>query len=251
MTAARYIEWAPTAGFERHVACLWAAQYADSGEPHVDRVLPDGCIDLLWMGGELVVAGPDTSSALVTPRPGARVVGVRFRPGVAPAVLGVPAPLLLDSRVDARDVLGERVEPLVDRVARAPSAHGAALILAAEVATWIRAAPCVDRLVERAVLDLRAPREDHTVAQLAAALGVSERQLRRRFVDALGYGPKTFERIMRLRRFVALAAGEGAPRLAELAAAAGYADQPHLTREVRALAGCGPAALVGYPVTAA
>jgi AraC-like DNA-binding protein len=41
------------------------------------------------------------------------------------------------------------------------------------------------------------------------------------------------------------------PGLAALAALAGYADQPHLTRECRTLTGCTPAALAGYPVTTA
>ena len=39
--------------------------------------------------------------------------------------------------------------------------------------------------------------------------GVSERQLRRRFVDAVGYGPKTLARVLRFQRFLALARGRG------------------------------------------
>jgi AraC-like DNA-binding protein len=50
-------------------------------------------------------------------------------------------------------------------------------------------------------------------------------------------GPKTFQRIGRLQRFLELAAAAPGRGLAELAAEAGYADQPHLSREARALAG--------------
>ncbi|WP_326938482.1 helix-turn-helix domain-containing protein [Amycolatopsis rifamycinica] len=67
---------------------------------------------------------------------------------------------------------------------------------------------------------------------------VSERRLRRRFVQAVGYGPATYLRISRFQRAVALA-----PRvagLAALAAAAGYADQAHLSRDCRALTGLTP-----------
>ncbi len=72
----------------------------------------------------------------------------------------------------------------------------------------------------------------------AAALAVSERRLRRRFVQAVGYGPATYLRVSRFQRAVALA-----PRvanLAALAAAAGYADQAHLSRDCRALTGLTP-----------
>jgi AraC-like DNA-binding protein len=74
------------------------------------------------------------------------------------------------------------------------------------------------------------------------------RQLRRRCHAVVGYGPKTLQRVLRFRRFVArLDAGppngQDIHDLAALAALAGYADQAHLTRECRALAGLTPGAL--------
>jgi AraC-like DNA-binding protein len=80
------------------------------------------------------------------------------------------------------------------------------------------------------------------VAGLADRIGFSERHLRRRCVAALGYGPKTLDRILRFQCFRRLAARDGRLSLAELAAAAGYADQSHLTRECLRLAGETPAA---------
>ena len=74
------------------------------------------------------------------------------------------------------------------------------------------------------------------------------RQLRRRCHAAVGYGPKTLQRVLRFRRFVSridagLPSGQAAHDLAALAVQVGYADQAHLTRECRALAGLTPAAL--------
>jgi transcriptional regulator GlxA family with amidase domain len=73
------------------------------------------------------------------------------------------------------------------------------------------------------------------VVAVARAAGLSERQLLRRCQLALGYGPKTLARIVRFRAALALARS-GTP-FADLAAATGYADQAHLARDVRALAG--------------
>ncbi len=81
-------------------------------------------------------------------------------------------------------------------------------------------------------------------AATGAQPGIGDRQLRRRFADAVGYGPKTLQRILRFQRFLALAEREAAPDLARLALDAGYADQAHLTRETRRLAGIPPAALL-------
>ena len=74
--------------------------------------------------------------------------------------------------------------------------------------------------------------------------GVSGPQLHRRFRMAVGYGPKMFQRIARLRRLRALAASNAS--LSALAMDLGYADQAHMTREVATLAGISPAQLVAH-----
>jgi AraC-like DNA-binding protein len=215
----------------------------------VERIIPDGCIDVLFTEGELIIAGPDTQGVELPAEENRSFVGVRFRAGVGPAALKVPASTLADRRVLARDVLGNDVSRLTDELAAAASVREAALRLEMAAAGWLRTgAP--DGLITNAVSILRTPRADYTLTSLADTLGVSERQLRRRFVAAVGYGPKLLERVLRLRRFIAAARGK-TMGLAALALEAGYADQPHLTRECRELTGITPTQLLGYPVTAA
>ncbi|MEU5830475.1 helix-turn-helix domain-containing protein, partial [Micromonospora tulbaghiae] len=81
-----------------------------------------------------------------------------------------------------------------------------------------------------------------TVAATAAEVGLGPRALHRRSRALFGYGPKTLARILRMRRALDLAR-TGAP-LAEVAVRSGYADQAHLTREVRELAGVPPTRLL-------
>src|SRR5947209_5407112 len=99
-----YHEWPVDAPLRPYVACIWAGEFADDGEPFTDRVLPDGCIDIVWLQDRLVVAGPDTRAMPLERAPGAQFVGVRFRPGVAPCFLGVPSSDLLDTRVEAAEL---------------------------------------------------------------------------------------------------------------------------------------------------
>ena len=80
------------------------------------------------------------------------------------------------------------------------------------------------------------------VGAVAAEVGLGDRALHRRCRHLFGYGPKTLARILRMRRALALARA-GTP-LAEVAAHAGYADQAHLTRDVRDLAGVPPGVLL-------
>src|SRR6266545_593075 len=84
-----------------------------------------------------------------------------------------------------------------------------------------------------------------SVLGLSGATGLSERQIHRRCMAAFGYGAAVLARILRLRRALQLARShEGPLRLAELAATAGYFDQPHLAHEVRAIMGTTPTRLL-------
>jgi hypothetical protein len=83
------------------------------------RVLPDGCMDLIWMRHEVVVAGPDTQSYAVTGSMGERYVGVRFPPGVLPTLLGVLAADLRNARAPLPEVTADpRTRLLAERVAK-------------------------------------------------------------------------------------------------------------------------------------
>jgi AraC-like DNA-binding protein len=209
------------------VACTWE-QVTTTGQEQ--RIVPDACVDLIWAGERLSIAGPDTRSRVVRLQPSSRLVGVRLRPGVAGAVLGLPASELCDLSPDAGDVLGRDVSAaLLDALESGQDPH-ALLLRAVE----LRGPAEPDPLVLAAVRALARPRAG--VGAVAAELGVSARQLQRRIGDAVGYGPKVLQRVLRFRRLQALAP---AP-LVELALDAGYADQAHMTAEVRQLAGLSP-----------
>jgi AraC-like DNA-binding protein len=200
-------------------------------------VLPDGCVDLIWRAGELLIAGPDRGANPTPVRPGETILGVRLRPGVAGTVLGMPASEVLDGRFPLGEVLGEGAEVLGESDERTVFEH-----LEELVSSRLRDAH-PDPLVLAASRRLGFP--GSRVEWLADALGISERQLRRRFHDSVGYGPKTLDRVLRFRRFLARAPGVAAGELdlARLAADLGYADQSHLTRDCERLSGMTPARL--------
>lgn len=198
------------------------------------RVLPDGCLDLLWWGERLVVAGPDTTAYVAAPT--GRVTGLRFAPGVGPRVLGVPASELRDRRVPL-DALwsSAEVRRLTDRVATARDPLDVLEPVAGRRLAGSPADP-----VSTAIA--RYLGEGASVAEVARAVGLGERQLHRRSLLAFGYGPKTLARILRLGRALVLARS-GVPA-GDCAQRTGFADQAHLARDVRALTGTTLTALV-------
>jgi AraC-like DNA-binding protein len=203
------------------------------------RVLPDACADIVWRSGEgASVAGPDTAAWLSRPGAGELLLGARLLPGAGGAALGVPLIALRDQRVPLAELVRGRAGGL-DAGADPRAAFQSLLALTGSL---VRSRP-PDRAVQAAVVRLLDPSQ--RVEQLAGELGFSERQLRRRFHEAVGYGPKTLQRVLRLRRFLARASIGGSDvGLASAAFAAGYADQSHLGRECRALTGLSPRELV-------
>ncbi|MEU7139798.1 helix-turn-helix transcriptional regulator [Nocardia sp. NPDC046473] len=198
----------------------------DAGSP----VLPDGCIDLLWVGGRLLVAGPDTRAYRPVVAVGTRYVGLRFFPGTAPALLGVPADELRDQRIELADVWSSRtVRRLSEQLGEADDPVSAleriALRRVEEVAP-------PDPVLRRVVAALDA---GWSVGATAEAAGLNTRLLHRRSLAAFGYGPKTLARVLRMQR--ALAAARRGMSFADTAASTGFADQAHLAREVRDLTG--------------
>ena len=174
------------------------------------------------------------------------MIGVRFRPAAGGPALGLPLSEIRDQRVDLADLLPPAARQLP--AALSPDlAPAAAVKKVLDIAgTLVRGGTC-DQAVAHAAGLLRDPAA--RFEQVAAVVGVSERQLRRRFHAAVGYGPKTLQRVYRFRRFVQRADELRADEtreswdLATVALDAGYADQAHLTRECVALSGLTPAAL--------
>jgi AraC-like DNA-binding protein len=209
------------------LACLWVRVTGEDRGP----VLPDACSDLIWKAGRgAFVAGPDTGPVTVGAEAGSVFVGARFRPGAGGAALGLPLSELRDLHVDLAELDPALAERLPGDLAPAE-----ALRRIAEIACT---APRADAAIAEAARRLAHPRT--RVETLADDLGLSERQLRRRCHAAAGYGPKTLQRVLRFRRFLAARDDD----LARAALDAGYADQSHLTRECTRLAGRPPAALL-------
>jgi AraC-like DNA-binding protein len=198
------------------------------GEPV--RVLPDGCMDLLWSDGTVVIAGPDTEAHVFAPRPGATMTGLRFAPGFAPNVIGAPASAFVDQRVPLSEVMPASVVRKLEDELDGHHDPGTAL---EAFARGVAGTPLTrDTLIDAIVARVRRAMP---VGRIADDLGLSTRHLHRRCLDAFGYGPKTLARVLRMVHALDLAR-RGVP-FADTAASAGYADQAHLSRDVKQLAG--------------
>ena len=168
--------------------------------------------------------------------------GVQFdlEPPAVRRLLGVPAGELRERTVALEALLGADAARLAERLHDAPDAPARFAVLDEVLLRRVsRAGPPVRPDVERAWTLMRASGGRLRVDALAEALGCSRRHLAARFAEDVGVSPKVAARLI---RFEAARHRLGSVPLARLAAEHGFADQAHLTREFRALAGITPTA---------
>jgi len=222
-----YRELAPSPAFAGRIECFWTMRLdPDSGAAEVQRVVPDGCIDILLTvdsgRARLDAVGPMTVWRDHSIEPGRELFGVRFRPGRS------PIPPIPDAIVDLEDIWGSPAHRLLDRLASTPSAaHRAAVVES------IFPPESPDPIAGAIARLDRIPLDD-----LARDSNLSPRQFRRVCEARTGYTPKLLARILRFRRAAAhLAAGR---RPIDVALDCGYYDQSHFINDYRSLAGATP-----------
>jgi AraC-like DNA-binding protein len=239
-----YLEFAPPHELRPFVDRLWVHRIEGPPPSEGRRLLPDGRMYFVWTGGHGVrISGPQTGYMTIPDGPPILAFGAAFHPGAAPNLLRTRAAAFVDDQVALDAVLPGLAARLDDRLGHARDPREALTALAHELSLRVRLVASPNAAVREAVRLLNLTTA--TVADVAARAFVSERELQRRFVEHIGYGPKTLQRILRFQRFMQQL---GSPQidLAGAAALAGYADQSHLSRETRRLTDMTPRQLTRW-----
>jgi AraC-like DNA-binding protein len=244
--ASDYREFRPPMALAEYLLCFWT-QTIRSPVEFLQRVLPDGCVDILLLDEVPMVVGPWTEAFVAPLAPGTNIIGARCHPGLAPSLLGMPAAELLNRSVPLGDVWGSAGTARFRRIADEPSLSARMSAMEAALLGRVANAIPADKAT-RAAIQWVARHPHGRVEQLSQWLGLSSRQIQRRFTMAVGYGPKLFQSVLRFQRLLNLVARAGIRRnLAQVAADADYADQAHMTREVQRFSGNPPSKLLQSP----
>lgn len=259
-----FLSHRPAAPLAAHVESLWYS--ARGALPHTrERCLPTGRADIVVpllqehllryedehgqvprrLRGAIVQGPFDRFGVRGTEGPSA-VVGVHFRPGGAAAFFGGALPALRGRTELLEDLWGPAARLLRERLQAAPSPQQALLVLQDHLMQRLRDAPPLDALAAFALAAFHRDPGGARVSPVQRASGSTPAQFIRRFEQAVGLTPKRYARVLRFGVLLpALVHGgqHGGPRdWAQLAAGSGYADQSHLIREFRQLAGLTPGA---------
>jgi AraC-like DNA-binding protein len=231
-----YREIVPVASLASFVECYWTGEVL---EDHAARILPDGCADIIFFAQkkELIdaqVVGVMTRTHSVQLEAGTRLLGIRFQPGMAGAVLRGQLRAFNDQSVP----LGSGNAFGADGLVRAADGRKSIEDQVAAIEKQLSDLPRIDRF-QQAILELVARKGQLSVKEFAAAAKVGSRQLRRTCLKYAGLTPKHLARILRFRA-AAAALRRGETDTTGVALEYGYYDQAHMIRDFRELAGTSP-----------
>jgi AraC-like DNA-binding protein len=249
----------PPAALRPFIECLWWSRRAAPSSVR-EHMLPGGTAQLVialhehpiawstpvqpdawhsWTRG--VLHGPQSAWYHAGAKPAGVVMGVSFRAGAAASLIGVPLPELLDRHVTLEELWGSRGRFLQERLSETVDAKSAFDVLEREMLSRLHRPLLIHPAVAHALRESATAAMPGGIERVRRETGYSHRRFIELFRSGTGLAPKQFYRIQRFSSVVRqLAAGE--TKLADLAASAGFADQSHLTREFRELAGIAPTA---------
>lgn len=225
------------------------------------NILPDGCTDFIFtLGGGMhaygspvqmqdcccyFVGAMTTYTELAASSDRISMLGIRFRPCGILRFARLPLPELTDLRIPSGDlstIFDDRLTVILaekNTTAERISFIEAYLL---QHAGLVSAAP--DPCILYAVQQIDRYQGRESVSVLAGRLTLCQRQFERKFKMFTGYTPKEYSRIKQFRHAVELLGSLACQDLLSVAVRAGYYDVPHLSREVRRLAGKTPASFL-------
>lgn len=206
-----------------------------------DLEIIDASGDQQWLhAGEGFIAG--TAQATSLSRSTGAMSGVHIRAPLTTLarIAAVPLAELTNRVVTLADLPGTKPAQIGERLLDAEAAEARWAVLDQFVAERLAASEPAHPTLPLCLSRLAAGQR---VQSLADEIGWSRKQLAQRFQAATGLHPRAFIGLARFERFMNLLQVEPDTELAGAAVAAGYADQAHLTREVRRYAAATPAEL--------
>jgi AraC-like DNA-binding protein len=226
------------------IELLWLFESATSSHAS-ERVLPTGTVELVinlgdkTAGGfDAVVAGPHSRFfVLDTSRPSS-IIGVHFKPSGAFPFFALPMDELRNQHAPLEALWGRRAGELRQRLLAAPGAEARLLLLERALLGLLQRPHSRHAAVGHALAAFR--RSPRRIAEVVNETGMSPRRFIRLFSDEVGLTPKSFCRIGRFQRTVALLHRAETVDWAETALACGYCDQSHMIHDFHDFAGLSP-----------
>jgi AraC-like DNA-binding protein len=251
-----YLEAAPASGLARLVKCYWSLELSAESEGVPEPVIPDGCPEIVFNLAErfkrfgsdgreeiqpsAIIVGPMRQHVTLQPTGNIKLFGIRFFPAGAFPFLGFPFCELADRIEDLYSIWGDGASRFEERLYESPSFAQCASVANSELLSRLRVSYAYDNIASVAANSILTSEGMIAVNSVSSALGISNRQLERKFNERIGISPKVFSRIVRMQTVLKVLKADRDVNILDLALSQGFYDQSHFIKEFREFSGQTP-----------
>lgn len=251
-----YMQYEVEEDLRPFIKCYWSLEAPAAPVPEKQRIVPDGCMEMIFHYGNLYLQYLQDGTSIVQPRsfvfgqittpleiePSGTtgIIAARFQPEGFFPFTTLPVTTMADMATPLTVLFGDAGSELEIQVVNAPHNRARTAVLNSFFLSKLQTAEAAERIATAAVQALLESSGKHNVNEISAQLQVNRRQLERKFVAATGLSPKQFSKIARLQAALKLISGDSFSSLTTLALEAGYYDQAHFIRDFREFTGVSP-----------
>ena len=258
-----YEEITPVEPLSRYIKCFWVMQSPVSEPSRQERILPDGCTEIVFNLADpftqqeddktelqplTLLVGQMRRHLLIAPSGRVQLVGVRFWPGGAYPFLRLPMDEIANKVIPLDLVWGAIGRELESRIREIPTTPGVVREIETALLKRLSLFRARDEAELKAIGLILQSGGCLPIESLAEEMGISFRKLDRRFNTRVGLPPKTLCRIIRFQRALRMIERESVrPDWVRIALECGYYDQPHFIKEFKMFSGTEPTTYVHEP----
>ncbi len=251
-----YEVFTPVAELQSFVKCFWTLENDGSSTPERQRVLPDGCMEMIFHYGDhyrqyfedgssiiqpkCFVFGQISSFIEIEPMGRTGIVAARFLPeGLVPFIETAVAELE-NRAVDLYELFGEEGKMLEVEVISAVDNPSRIKLIEEFLLSKLSSPQTIDNVTKACVQAIFQSQGQLGVVELADKMNINRRNMERRFISAVGLSPKQLSRVARLQATLKMLEQKQYSSLTSLAYESGYYDQAHFIKDFKEFTGLSP-----------
>lgn len=251
-----YQTYLPQEELAAFIKCYWTLSAPASDKEEIQRIVPDGCMEMIFHAGDLYRQYLPDATSIVQPKHfvfgqitqpleiaatgETKIFAVRFHPEGFLPFINIPIREMDNKAVSLEHLFGEEGKLLGEAVCKAQKSDEQINLVENFLLQQIKNPETGDRVAASSVQILLELKGQLSVDELADQMQVHRRQLERKFAAVIGLSPKQLAKIIRLQATLKMMSERRFEHLTELAYENGYFDQAHFIKDFKEFTGVTP-----------
>ncbi len=251
-----YLSYLPKTSLQAVVRCYWTLQSEAARDISRQRIVPDGCMEMIFHRGDPYLQFAEDGTQLqqplcfvfgqishfleIAPTGRSDIFAVRFQPEGFMPFTSYPLKQMENRAVPLTDVFGSEAAALEKAILAAPDTSGCIQLADEFLLDKLRRKNFLDAVVQQSLGILAAANGNLSVQQMSSIQQIHRRKLERRIASSTGLSPKQLAKIIRLQAALKLLMLADLPDLTTVALEGEYYDQAHFIKDFKTFTGMSP-----------